>query len=226
MKNKFSIVFKLLILHYLSVLGHSQDFDFFYFVQQWPGSYCDTRHSCCYPKTGKPTADFGIHGLWPNYNDGSYPSSCNPDSIYDKSQLSDLTSSLQKNWPTLACPTGDGHKFWSHEWIKHGTCSESELDQHDYFQSALNLKAKLNLLQILNNAGIKANDGFYELSSIEEAIKEATGYTPGIECNVDGSKNSQLFQIYMCVNTSGSDLIQCPILPRGRCADQVQFPRF
>lgn len=68
-------------------------------------------------------------------------------------QISDLTSNLQKNWPTLACPSGDGTTFWTHEWEKHGTCSESELDQHAYFQTALKLRNQINLLQILENAG-------------------------------------------------------------------------
>lgn len=61
---------------------------------QWPGSYCDTKKSCCYPTTGKPAADFGIHGLWPNYNTGSWPSNCDPDSEYDKSKVSLLTLSF------------------------------------------------------------------------------------------------------------------------------------
>ncbi|XP_065869773.1 ribonuclease 3-like [Euphorbia lathyris] len=227
MKPNISIFFKLLIIQlYLSVGCLSQDFDFFYFVQQWPGSYCDTRHSCCYPKTGKPEADFGIHGLWPNYKDGSYPSNCNTDLVFDKSQISDLVSSLQKNWPTLACPSGDGNKFWSHEWVKHGSCSESELDQHDYFEAALKLKEKAKLVEILANAGIKPDDEFYELESIKEAIKQGIGYSAGIECNVDGSKNSQIFQIYLCVDTSGTEFIECPVLPRGRCASRVQFPKF
>lgn len=51
---------------------------------QWPGAYCDSRHSCCYPKTGKPAADFGIHGLWPNYKTGGWPQNCNPDSTFDE----------------------------------------------------------------------------------------------------------------------------------------------
>ncbi|KAH7515953.1 hypothetical protein FEM48_Zijuj10G0083000 [Ziziphus jujuba var. spinosa] len=226
MRYRSSILISLLVFQYLSIFCVAQDFDFFYFVQQWPGAYCDSRQTCCYPKTGKPAADFGIHGLWPNYKDGSYPSNCDPDSVFDKSEISDLMSSLEKYWPSLSCPSSNGFRFWSHEWEKHGTCSESELDQHDYFQSALKLKEKVNLLQILKKAEIEPDDGFYSLKSLVEAIKEATGYEPGIDCNRDSAGNSQLYQIYLCVDTSGSDIIKCPVLPRGRCASQVQFAKF
>ncbi|PSR88314.1 Extracellular ribonuclease [Actinidia chinensis var. chinensis] len=126
---------------------------------------------------------------------------------------------MQRSWPTLACPSGDGSSFWSHEWVKHGTCSESVLNQHGYFKSALDLKEKLRLLQILQGAGINPDGGFYNLSSIR-------GYTPGIECNVDTSGNSQLYQIYICVDTSGTDFIECPVLPNGKCSSRVEFPYF
>ncbi|KAL5828787.1 hypothetical protein ACOSQ3_018255 [Xanthoceras sorbifolium] len=257
-----AILIKLLLIQYLSVLCVSQNFDFFYFVQQWPGSYCDTAKSCCYPTTGKPEADFGIHGLWPNYKDGSYPSNCDPDSPFDQSRISDLRSRMQKDWPTLACPSGNGITFWSHEWEKHGTCSESSLDQHAYFQTALNIKKQVNLLQILqtqvtnnlymhltnhqlyicvlyiehyflnnlcyvkNVTGINPDGGSYSLETIKDAIKEGSGYTPWIECNRDESGNSQLYQIYLCVDTSGSKLIECPVFPKGKCGSEIEFPSF
>lgn len=68
-------------------------------------------------------------------------------------QVSDLTSQMQVSWPSLACPSSDDTSFWTHEWDKHGTCSESVLDEHAYFQAALDLKAQANILQALENAG-------------------------------------------------------------------------
>ncbi|XP_020236758.1 ribonuclease 1 isoform X2 [Cajanus cajan] len=227
MESKGSTLTKLLLLLNISlVLCASEDFDFFYFVQQWPGSYCDTQKTCCYPTTGKPDADFGIHGLWPNYNDGSYPSNCDPNNPFQESEISDLKSSLQSNWPTLACPSGDGIQFWTHEWDKHGTCSESVLKQHDYFQAGLSLREKTNLLKALNSAGIQPDGQSYSLSSIKGAIKDAIGFTPFIECNVDTSGNSQLYQVYLCVDTSGSNLIECTVFPKGKCGSDIQFPSF
>ncbi|KAH9606803.1 hypothetical protein KSS87_001113 [Heliosperma pusillum] len=220
-------IFSLLFVQLLFVVSaFSQDFDFFYFVQQWPGSYCDTKKTCCYPTTGKPVADFGVHGLWPNYNDGSYPSNCDSNTPFDRTQISNVLKRMKSEWPTLACPSNDGINFWTHEWEKHGTCSESVLDQHSYFQTALDLKDQTNLLQALTSKGIKPNGESYTLESIKEAIKDGVGYTPFVECNVDTSGNSQLYQVYLCVDNSGSSLIECPIYPHGRCGSEIEFPTF
>ncbi|XP_057493090.1 extracellular ribonuclease LE-like [Actinidia eriantha] len=227
MKTSRLILIPLLVIQCLPVLCFSTDFDFFYFVQQWPGSYCDTKKSCCYPCTGKPRSDFGIHGLWPNYEDGTYPSNCDPQSPFDESEISDLTSRMQSEWPSLACPSSNGSKFWAHEWNKHGTCSQSVLNQHDYFAAVLNLKNKVNLLQILISAGIIPNGQLYSIESIKEAIRGASGHSPWIECNVDPCGNSQLYQIYQCVDTSALTIIECPVLPRGRgCDSKIEFPSF
>ncbi|KAG9451324.1 hypothetical protein H6P81_011289 [Aristolochia fimbriata] len=228
MKSHFSLLLLSAFLHLTlsAALSSAQDFDFFYFVQQWPGSYCDTKRSCCYPKSGKPESDFGIHGLWPNYNDGSYPSNCDPDSPFHPSTIANLTSEMAREWPTLSCPSSDGLRFWEHEWEKHGTCSESLLSQYNYFQTALNLKHRANLLQILQQAGIEPDGGFYRKDAISEAIEQGIGYTPGVECNVDEGGNRQLYQIYLCVDPSGSDFIHCPVLPRQKCGERIEFPVF
>lgn len=204
----------------------AQDFDFFYLVQQWPGSYCNRAASCCYPSTGKPPSDFSIHGLWPNYNDGRYPSNCDSTNSFDSSQISDLIKEMNGKWPSLACPSSNSMTFWEHEWEKHGTCSESLLAQHDYFAAALRLKESVDLLGALEQAGIRPDGGEYSLSSIQDAVQAATGYSAGIECNTDESGNGQLYQIYLCVDSSASNFISCTVLPSSKCSSQVLFPTF
>ncbi|XP_076884074.1 ribonuclease 1-like [Bidens hawaiensis] len=223
--NNPMLLIKLLILHYLLAVCVAQDFDFFYFVQQWPGAYCDTK-SCCYPTTGKPKSDFGIHGLWPNRNNGSYPSNCDSSNPFNATKISDLMSQMESDWPTLACPSNTGLKFWRHEWEKHGTCSETIFDQYGYFSTTLGLKNQINLLGALENAGIHPNGSVYSLSSIRDAIKVGSGYTPYIECNKDASGNSQLYQVYMCVSLSSSGFIECPVIPYDRCGNSTEFPSF
>ncbi|KAG9451323.1 hypothetical protein H6P81_011288 [Aristolochia fimbriata] len=228
MKSQFSFLLSAFLLTLFAALSSAEeDYDFFYLVLQWPGSYCDTKRSCCYPKSGKPDEDFGIHGLWPNYNDGSYPSNCETGTPFDPSVIANLTSDMQMNWPSLACPSSDGLQFWEHEWEKHGTCSESILTQYQYFQTALNLKQQANLLLLLQDAGISPDGGFYSLKAIREAIEGGIGgHVAGIECNVDEGGNHQLYQIYLCTDTYGTDFIDCPTLPKARCGNRVEFPVF
>ncbi|KMT07056.1 hypothetical protein BVRB_6g153850 [Beta vulgaris subsp. vulgaris] len=233
--GKVSMIMKLLVVLCLAEEAFSKTkkhdhqsrsgFDFFYFVQQWPGAYCDAKgRSCCFPDNGKPSTDFSIHGLWPNYNDGGYPSNCDSSKPFDESQLDELESRLKTEWPSLACPS-IGPKFWAHEWNKHGTCSFFS-NQQDYFQAGLDLKDKTNLLQALKDEEIEPNDEFYNVEDMKEAIKKKIGFYPWIECNHDSDDNSQLYQVYICVDTNGKDLIKCPVLPRGNCASRVQFPKF
>nr|XP_043624585.1 intracellular ribonuclease LX-like [Erigeron canadensis] len=223
-----TFVITFLVIHCVTILSVAKEFDFFYFVQQWPASYCDSRRGCCYPKTGKPEEDFSIHGLWPNYIDGTYPSNCDSSNPFDDSKVSNLESVLQKHWPTLACPSGDGLKFWRHEWEKHGTCAESVFDESGYFEAALSLQKKSNLLNSLKNAGIKPADGkFHTMEQIKDAITKGVGYAPFIECNVDSSGNHQIYQVYQCVDASASKFIECPVFPHGRpCGNKVELPSF
>ena len=74
--------------------------------------------------------------------------------------------------------------------------------------------------------GINPDGNSYSLVNIKNAIKGAIGYTPWIECNVDASGNSQLYQIYLCVDNSDSDLIECPVFPKGKCGSEIEFPSF
>ncbi|CAL5085772.1 unnamed protein product [Urochloa decumbens] len=257
---KLAIAFGL-VLSLLAISSAAERFDFFYFVQQWPGSFCDTSRGCCFPDTGKPAADFGIHGLWPNYakchggdDDGlarravlgddsaaaflsgsagrvgrrgrCWPQYCDDENALSPWAIRDLVSSLSRSWPTLSCKSGDSVEFWSYEWKKHGTCSN--LEPHEYFARALALKAKHNLTEILAAAGIvPSGSETYSLSSISDAIAQGTGHTANLECNRDTDGQTQLYQVYQCVDKEAKQLIDCPLHMRSKCGDdQVNLPLF
>ena len=112
---------------------------------------------------------------------------------------------------------------------KHGACSESQLDQHEYFEAALNLKKKANLLQILRIARIEPDDGFYRLDNIVKAIIKGIGHTPRIGCNKDSNGNRLTANFTKSTSVwtvLGQKSLSGPVPPKGRCASNVQFPKF
>ncbi|GKU97864.1 hypothetical protein SLEP1_g10944 [Rubroshorea leprosula] len=102
-----------------------REFDYFALCLQWPGTVCHgTRHCCssnaCCRGSNSPT-EFTIHGLWPDYNDGTWPACCTR-SRFDEREISTLLDGLEKYWPSLSCGSsstcfsGKG-SFWAHEFV-------------------------------------------------------------------------------------------------------------
>ncbi|KMT10148.1 hypothetical protein BVRB_5g119090 [Beta vulgaris subsp. vulgaris] len=104
-------------------ISKQREFDYFNLALQWPGTYCRNTHKCCKKngccrRDGPPT-HFTIHGLWPDYNDGSWPSCCT-NADFDINEISTLRDVLDEYWPSLSCGSPSschGHKgsFWEHE---------------------------------------------------------------------------------------------------------------
>ena len=142
-------------------------------------------------------------------------------------QLKPMQDRLRKEWPSFTCPQ-IGRKFWVHEWNKHGTCSKSVLGEVAYFQAALSLKNRVNILQALTRAGIHPNNRLYPLKSVKKAIARATGFHPWVVCNRNSQGVSQIWQVSVCVNKSGTKLINCPFVPKGPgdCESRIKFPSF
>ncbi|CAL0318235.1 unnamed protein product [Lupinus luteus] len=220
MEFKGSNLIKLLLLTQCLIVlcAYGEDVHFFYFVQQWPGSYCGTVvRNCRHPKNKKPAIDFGIHGLWPGKKDGSTLRYCKPKIDFSASQLAGITSKLERDWPALTCPTKEGSFFWKQQWDKHGVCSNSILNQRAYFELTLDLKEGTNLKRNLSNAGINPDGKTYTLDKIKDALQKAYGFTPFIECYTNNTGHSLLFQVYKCVNAAADSnfhFIECPVRPK------------
>ena len=81
---------------------------------------------------------YSIHGFWPNYTDGTYPSYCR-NIPFNFNKIQCLENDLLGYWEL----PGDSQKlelsFWRHEWSKHGTCMFCEMDEYEYFKKAIDL---------------------------------------------------------------------------------------
>lgn len=184
-------------------LSYQREFDYFNLALQWPATYCRNTHKCCKQsgccRESGPPQYFTIHGLWPDYNDGSWPSCCSK-SNFDMHEISTLRNELDKYWPTLSCgspSTCHGHKgsFWAHEWEKHGTCASPVThDEYNYFLTTLNLYFKYNVTEVLSEAGYTpSNSEKYPLGGIVTAIENAFHQSPTIQCSGDA-----IGEIHLC----------------------------
>ncbi|KAI3418254.1 Ribonuclease T(2) [Psidium guajava] len=219
--------------------ANQREFDYFKLAMQWPGTYCRrTRHCCssnaCCRGSNSP-AEFTIHGLWPDYNDGSWPACCSR-SRFNEKEISTLVDAMDKYWPSLSCGSpstchGGKGSFWAHEWEKHGTCSSPVLrDEYNYFLTALNVYFKYNITKVLNDAGyLPSNTEKYPLGGIVSAIQNAFHVTPEIACS-----NGALGELYLCFYkdfqprecAARSILLQDMSLSKSSCPKYVSLPAY
>ncbi|KAI0734404.1 ribonuclease T2-like protein [Fomitopsis betulina] len=191
------------------------------------------------PVTG-PTDSWTIHGLWPNYCDGSYPSSCDSSRDYDDittlledQGASDTLTYMQEYWQS---DDESDEKFWEHEWDKHGTCYttlatdcfsdyETGEDAVTFFETAVTLFQQLPTYDWLSDAGITpSDDQTYSLSELQSAIQSSAGVTASFDCDDDG----ELYQIEYWFNVQGSvasgDFIAIDAFESGSCdSDGIQY---
>ena len=96
--------------------GTPGQFDYYLLTLSWAPEYCHSHPS---DTTECASHHFGfvVHGLWPQFTDGSYPENCsNAAGLSNPSSMLDIMPDLG---------------LIQHEWTTHGTCSG--LDAQAYF---------------------------------------------------------------------------------------------
>ncbi|CAA2985824.1 ribonuclease 2 [Olea europaea var. sylvestris] len=216
-----------------------REFDYFKLSLQWPGTVCrHTKHCCssngCCRGSNAPV-EFTIHGLWPDYNDGTWPSCCSGHRFNVK-EIWTLLDALNKYWPSFSCSSvSDCHGrkglFWGHEWEKHGTCSSSvTYDEYNYFLTTLNLYFKYNVTEVLREEGyVASNTEKYPVGGIISAIQNAFHATPEIQCKGDAVEELRLcfykdFEPRDCADDSNrqSDMVYS----KASCPRHVSLPAY
>ncbi|RYR58073.1 hypothetical protein Ahy_A05g023755 [Arachis hypogaea] len=132
----------------------------------------------------------------------------NPKKFYN-SRITNLRGQLEIDWPNLNGQSLND-KFWEDEWNKHGTCSLNKFQQFQYFSLAIDIKNKLDILRLLENAGIRPNATVtYNYIDIVDAIKAKIGpFEPQLHC-VMPHNNVLLLEVRVCLDDKGATYISC-----------------
>ena len=166
------------------------------------------------PATG-PANSWTIHGLWPDFCDGTFPQYCDESRQYTNISCilgsygkTDLLNYMYSYWQD---DEGQDESFWEHEFGKHGTCYSTlkpscytdytpQEEVVDFFQQVVDLFKGLNTYEFLNNASIVPSaTKNYTNAEVMAALRAARGVNATIECS-DG----QLDQVYYTFNVRGS----------------------
>ncbi|KAI0332882.1 RNase Gf29 [Cubamyces sp. BRFM 1775] len=192
------------------------------------------------PPSG-PSNSWTIHGLWPDHCDGTFSENC--DSSRDYSNLAsllqdqganDTLSFMQEYWVDIH---GQNEQFWEHEWNTHGTCystlnpsclpsgSSKGAEAVAFFQAVVKLFKTLPTYDFLAQAGITPSTSVtYSLSALTDALKNATGVTPTLNC-----AGSSLSSIQWYFNLKGSlidgEFVAIDATSKGSCKSSgIKYP--
>jgi len=174
-------------------------YDYLMLVQQWAITECQDAFKCKAQATY-----FTLHGLWPEREDGTYPTSCAQGKAYDSTVMAPLLPQLNTYWPSL---NGVSDSFWNHEYTKHGRCAVDAFPtQLEYFSGTLSLLSTYNVSLALAKAGLfPSNTRAMNLTAIDAALKAAYGHGMAIQCD----KANRIEVITQCV-TKEHTLRDCP----------------
>lgn len=190
-------------------------FDYFMFVQIWPSAWILNSNNTM--KHEFDNSYFSVHGIWPEYYNGSWPSYCDSKEKFNVTKLNDIETKLKKYWTNFINPS----EFWKHQFLKHLTCTDSS-NPYIYFWYGLKLREKYNLFSILRqNDIIPSNNKLYETKLIQNVINNQINKKIILNCN----ENNILSEIKICFDKS-FNVIDCPSVDKKyKCtSDFISYP--
>ena len=140
------------------------DFDYYVMSLSWSPEYCASNSDPDSTQCGERRYSLVVHGLWPQYENGGFPSACSA----ERAVPTAIVDSMLDIMPSKT--------LIQHEWDKHGTCSGLSVDK--YFQLTR---------QIYNSIAIPdkyKQPTDYIMTSIKGLESDLIGVNP----TLDGSK--------------------------------------
>ncbi|TNN15179.1 Ribonuclease Oy [Schistosoma japonicum] len=224
-----SLILILFMIVHMSDSQKDGDWNYFVFTLTWPPTFCS------YKKCKLPPGlnDFTIHGLWPSIWPGKQPTNCSAHSRFDIHRLQSIRNKLDYTWANLLNYENPS-PFWEHEWYKHGQCGIENVlisNELNYFNTAVELKEKLNLLTQLKSYGIQPNNSVViEKSHFLNVLKQAYNVSAVVKCKSKRRKDklTKLAEIRFCFNVK-LQLIDCNFNDSGdnnECEHTFIFQQF
>ncbi|KAF8511730.1 ribonuclease T2 [Hysterangium stoloniferum] len=190
---------------------------------------------------GQPDS-WGIHGLWPDKCNGAFYENCDHSRAYSASQIvqslqdAGAQSTLDVMNEFWLSNDESPEAFWEHEWKTHGTCVSTLeprcFEQYTtaqevapYFETVVKLFQQLNTYQALSNAGITpSDDQTYNLVDIQNAVLQATGYTPDFVCQ-HGALSSVQYYLRAQGPVQDGNLVQSNPSRKSNCPHSgIRYP--
>ena len=192
-------------------------FDFYILATQWIPGWCEvgTGQSgasldlmkACQQQASSPLM---FHGLWPENNNGTYPSDC--------AKVPDIdTSKLDFSNPYLSY-LSNASAFINHEWSKHGTCSNfydsgSETAKQNayyqnlnkYFQTGIKQYQQIKLPTFMLQMSVK---------DVQQQIHKLNQHIPAdsimVMCDSNNNDERYMTGLWFCSNKTADKFISCP----------------
>ncbi|XP_018625910.1 ribonuclease S-7-like [Nicotiana tomentosiformis] len=145
-------------------------FEHLQLVLTWPATFCHTKRCMRTPN------NYTIHGLWPD-NTSRRLNYCRINTKFNTITDETKKEALELRWPNLTTTKAICKKdqvFWRKEYYKHGTCCSDLFNQDAYFDLAIGLKDKFDILNILGKNGITPGTTHLTNSKIQNAIRSVT----------------------------------------------------
>jgi len=137
-----------------TIIGVTGDAPTIYvYAYSWTPGFCyNTEYPGCSDSLPYWGTNFTIHGLWPQYIDKGYPSSCTNEPFDTNIPNEVGEDTMIQYWPDVQYTVSDPQydSFWIHEWSKHGTCTG--LTQLQYFNEAIQLTQRIPTPTILSES--------------------------------------------------------------------------
>lgn len=197
---------------YNTEFNDNKKWDYLMFVQFWPGTWIYLNNT--YSNIKFNNSHFNIHGIWPNFYNGSWPEYCSGVPPFNTSVISSIQYELDKYWTNYKNTT----EFLNHEYTKHISCllpNSSNIIEF-YFKNELTaftyglyLRQKYDLYQLLFVHNIHPNNNhLYNFKLIQNIINDFYNYQTVITCVEDIRDNIwYLDEIRFCFKPYKDELI-------------------